>query len=189
MRLLIYKLIYLEINFKVNKFAHIVKLDKFTFENVKYYSIRFEDSEFTEFENFLTRMESEHDFEEDVINLFTWLEIIGKKEGAKEKYFRHEGFISDVKALPPGAPIMKKHELIVRNVRLYCQRLNEHVVILFNGGIKTDTKAQNCPNVSVYFNQANLMAKQINELFKEKEIIWNSDHTDIVFGQDLTLTL
>ena len=173
----------------MNIFAHIVKLDRFTFRKVKYYSIRLEGSQFTEFEDFLERMESEPVVELDVINLFTWLEIIGEKEGAKEKYFRHEGFISDAKALPPGAPIMKAHQLMVQDVRLYCHRLNENVVILFNGGIKTKTRAQDCPNVSIYFNQANRMAKQINDFFKEKEIRWNSDHTDIVFHQDLTLTL
>ncbi len=179
----------MEINFKVDTFAHIRKLENFAFSKVKYYSILINDGEHTEFEDFLTRMESEADHEEDMINLYTWLEIIGEDEGAKEKYFRHEGFISDAKALPPKASIMEANELLVHDIRLYCQRLNEHVVILFNGGIKTKPKAQECPNVSIYFRQANNFAKQINDLFSEKEINWNSDYTDIIFDDDLTLQL
>ena len=126
----------------MNIFAHIEKLEDFCFEEVNYYSIRLEGSDMTEFEDFLNRMESEPAHEEDVINLFTWLELIGENEGAKEKFFRHEGYISDAKALPPKSSLMEDNELPVNDIRLYCQRLNEHVVILFNGGIKTTPTAQ-----------------------------------------------
>ncbi|MFZ5939677.1 MAG: hypothetical protein ACOYXB_03805 [Bacteroidota bacterium] len=173
----------------MNRFARIQVLNDFYFRKVKYYSICIEESENTEFEDFLTRMESEPEYEEDVINLFSWLELIGEYEGAKEKYFRHEGLISDTKALPPPASQMDDNGLNVRDLRLYCQRLNEHVVILFNGGIKTKNKAQDCPNVSGYFRQANKFSKQINELFAQKEIKWNSNHTDIIFDSDLILEL
>jgi len=173
----------------MNIFARIEKLENFCFREVNYYSIRFEGADTTEFEDFLTRMESETEHAEDVINLFTWLELIGDNQGAKEKFFRHEGYISDTKALPPRSSVMEDNKLPVHDVRLYCQRLNQYVVILFNGGIKTKRTAQECPNVSAYFNQANRIAKQINELFKQKEIKWNSEHTDIIFDAVLTIEL
>ncbi|MDX2429407.1 MAG: hypothetical protein QNK35_00650 [Bacteroides sp.] len=164
-------------------------MEDFTFRKVKYYSILIEGSEKTEFEDFLSRMEEESKYEEDVVNLFTWLKLIGEHEGAKQKFFRPEGTISDAMALPPRASIMKSNVLLVNSLRLYCQRLNEHVVILFNGGIKTAAKAQDCPNVSAHFKQANRVAKQINDLFIEKEIIWNDSYSDIHFNKDLTMEL
>jgi hypothetical protein len=151
--------------------------------------MQFEGYEITEFEDFITRMQEEPEYLGDVRNLFIWLELIGETEGAKEKFFRHEGFISDVMALPPNYYVMKDEDLQVKDLRLYCQRLNEHVVILFNGGIKTKQKAQDCPNVSAYFRQANLLAKKINHLFNEGEISWNIDYTDIIFGEELILEL
>ncbi|GAH84456.1 unnamed protein product [marine sediment metagenome] len=173
----------------MNTFGKLEALKNFTFEKVKYYSIRFEHSENNEFHDFLNRMEDESEYEEDMNNLFVWLEYIGQKEGAKEKYFRHEGYNSDASALPPPSSIMEVHEIPVNDIRLYCFRLNEHVVALFNGGIKTTDKAQDCPNVSQYFKQANNIVKKLNQLFIENELSWNDDFTDIIFDDDLTIEI
>ena len=173
----------------MNIFGKLEVLKNFTFEKVKYYSFRFEHSENNEFYDFLNRMEDESEYEEDMNNLFVWLEYIGQKEGAKEKYFRHEGYNSDTSGLPPPRTIMEVYEIPVKDVRLYCFRLNEHVVVLFNGGIKTTDKAQDCPNVSQYFKQANNIVKKLNELFYENELSWNDDFTDIIFDDELTIEI
>lgn len=173
----------------MNIFAEIELIKDFAFKKVKYYSIRFEESSNNEFIDFLERMENETEYEEDMTNLFHWIEIIGESEGAKEKYFRNEAYLSDTSALPPPYRIMNYHELIVNNIRLYCFRLNEHVVFLFNGGIKTANKAQDCPNISGYFKQANLLVKKINNLFQEQEILWTDNYTDINFDHELRIEL
>jgi len=173
----------------VNRFAEIEPLEDFAFKKVKYYSIKFHENVGNEFVDFLERMESEIEFEEDMNNLFHWLEVIGESEGAKEKYFRNEAYLSDTSALPPPNRVMQHHELIVNDIRLYCFRVNEHVVFLFNGGIKTANKAQDCPNVSGYFKQANLLVKKINCLFQEKEIHWADNHRDICFDHELVIEL
>ena len=173
----------------MNTFGKLVTVNDFAFNLVKYYSIEFDHMRIPEFIEFLERMENEEEYKDDVNNLFVWLEKIGQEEGAKQKYFRHEGYYSDTSALPPPRHIMEAHEIPVNDIRLYCLRLNEHVVILFNGGIKTTDKAQNCPNVSKYFIQANLIAKKIDLLIREGEISWNSDFTDLTFDENLTIEI
>jgi len=173
----------------VNTFALIEHLPEFTFDIVKYYSIKFYGADVDEFRDFLNRHEDEDDYEDDLNNLVEWLVNIGNNEGAKEIFFRNESNYSEASALPPPRSIMKAHELEVENIRLYCLRLNECVVFLFNGGIKTEQHAQNCPNVSKYFKQANLLARKIDQLIREQEIEWNYDFTDIEFDTDLRIEL
>lgn len=171
----------------MNIFATIKVIDTFTFKKVKYYSVQFEEKEVNEFLDFLNRMENIEEIKEDLNFLFIWLEEIGDNYGALPKFFRHEG---SAEALPPPAHQMKLTELEIKEqLRLYCLRANEHIVFLFNGGVKTENKAQDCPNVSVYFRQANQLAKAINQLFKDRCITWNHDQTDIVFDTDLKIEL
>lgn len=173
----------------MNTFATLENLKHFTFKKVKYYSIRINNASTVEFIDFLTRMENDKDHENDLNNLFEWLEIIGNTQGAKSEFFRPEGYVSDATALPPPLKIMEAYEIIVEDIRLYCLRLNESVVILFNGGIKTKQKSQDCPNVSKYFKQANIFSKKINALFGSNDISWNSNYTDIVFNEDLIIEI
>lgn len=173
----------------MNTFATIEPIPGFTFDIVKYYTVKIYGSDIDEFRDFLSRHEDNKDYEEDLNNLIEWLINIGKNEGAKEKYFRNESSNSEATALPPPKSIMKTHELEVEDIRLYCLRLNECVVFLFNGGIKTEKHAQDCPNVSKYFKQANLFARKIDQLIKEQEIQWNYDWTDIEFNKDLRIEL
>jgi hypothetical protein len=134
-------------------------------------------------------MEDITEIEDDINNLIVWIDEIGNNYGAQERFFRHEGNISDASALPPPQKIMYVNEIEVKDIRLYCLRANEHVVFLFNGGIKTTQKAQDCPNVALFFNHANQLTKAINTLFQEKEIKWNKDHTDIIIDEQTEIEL
>lgn len=173
----------------MNRFAAIERVEDFQFKKVKYYSILFEGREVNEFFDFLNRMEDETDFGDDLDKLMVWLEIIGEGRGAQKRYFRNEAIISDVSALPPPKSIMKQFDIEVNDLRLYCCVINESVVILFNGGIKTTQNAKDCPNVGRYIKQANQLTQKIQELFTEREIMLNDSGTDIIFDQDLTIEL
>ena len=173
----------------MNIFARIDRLTEFQFKIVKYFSIRFEGNEVNEFYDFLNRMEDLADYEEDLSNLISWIEEIGEHFGAKRYLFRNESITADVQALPPPAKQMAVHEILVENMRLYCMVLSENVVFLFNGGVKTIEKAQNCPNVGPYIKQANQIVGKIDELLKEKEIVWNENQTDIEFDQNIEFEL
>lgn len=177
----------------MNNFAVVEKLERFSFKKVVYYSIRFLDNEneITEFYDFLNRMEEIPHLETDLGNLILWIEEIGEDYGAiKNRFFRHEAKFGEASALPPSKKTMEFYELIIEeHLRLYCLVANEHVVFLFNGGIKTTSNPENCPNVGLYFKQANLLSKKIDELFQEKSIHWNDDLTDIHFDSTLTIEL
>jgi len=142
------------------------------FEHVKFYTVKIEDEENEERESetdeFISRFDNEENehFEEFSI-LLNSIENIGKR-GALPKYFRFE---NDAEALPPprgtnlGIIIPSDTEL-----RLYCIRLNAEIVILLNGGVKTENKAQDCPNVSRYFRFANSLSKKITQMIITKDI-------------------
>lgn len=177
----------------MNIFARIQRLNEFQFDIVKYYSILIEEDgeehEVNEFFDFLNRMEDVEELEEDLTNLMVWIEEIGDQIGAMKHLFRNESITADVQALPPPHKQIVVHEIPVENLRLYCLVLNEHVVFLFNGGIKTTSKAQDCPNVGPYIKLANQLAGKIEELLKDNEITWNKDYTDIVFEDNLEFEL
>jgi len=174
----------------VNTFARIERLSDFQFKKVSFYSIRFEQSDVNEFFDFLNRMEEVEDVTDDLSNLLVWIEEIGEKYGAvKNRFFRNESITTDVQALPPSKKQMVAFELPVENLRLYCLVLNEYVVFLFNGGIKTTQEAKDCPNVGPYIKQANNIVVKIDEQIRLGNITWNYDHTDINFIKNLEIEL
>jgi hypothetical protein len=174
----------------VNNFATVVRLTGFQYTKVRYFSIWFKENEVNEFFDFLNRIEDIPDVAEDLSNLLVWIEEIGENYGAiKNRFFRNESITADVHALPPPSREMEAHELQVEDLRLYCMVLNENVVFLFNGGIKTKDNAKDCPNVGPYIKQANRLVRLIDESIRRGEIRWNRDHTDIEFDEDLELEL
>ena len=72
-------------------------------------------------------------------------------------------------------------------LRLYTFRVNESVVFLFNGGIKTTKYAQDCPNVGPYFQLANQLTAALQKALEEKEIRWNESFTQIDYDSDFEL--
>jgi len=174
----------------VNIFAKIVRLSEFQFRKVKYFSVHFEENEVNEFFDFLNRMEENDEISNDLSNLLVWIEEIGETYGAiKNRYFRNESITADVQALPPPHKQMELHEIPVEDLRLYCMVANEHVVFLFNGGIKTTDNAQDCPNVGRYIKQANQLVRKLDELIFKREIVWNEDQTDIKFDEHIEIEL
>jgi hypothetical protein len=55
-------------------------------------------------------------------------------------------------------------------------------VFLFSGDIKTAAKPQDCSKAKSHFKMANKLTKLINEAFVKKDILWNSDFSDIIFN-------
>ena len=73
------------------------------------------------------------------IILLALSKIIDK--GALERFFRHEGKMSDnVKALAIDS----------RKLRLYCLRISDKIIILGNGGVKTTRTYQENEKLSGY---------------------------------------
>ncbi len=168
----------------MNTFVTIERLGEFTFDKVAYYSVRFEDKGRTEFEDFLERHEQREDIREELDQLFWWLEELGTTIGARADYFRHE---RQAHALPP--PSRKLRLVQHEHLRLYCMRLSDHVVILFNGGLKTAETAQQCPNVKPHFELANRLAEAIDQAIRNREIGLNAEGDRLEFDVDFEFEL
>jgi hypothetical protein len=144
--------------------TNVVTLQLFkSFPKVHFYTFQFEDDAESETEKFFSKLENRVEIETDLNHLVVWLSLLGKKYGAKMEFFRHE---AAAHALPPPLSKIVK-EVIVNDLRLYCVPINEQIVILANGGIKTAQQVQNSPNVLAHFRFANAMAKQIDQLIRE----------------------
>jgi len=118
-------------------------------------------------------------------HILSWIKEIGSKYGAYPELFRDERHAT---ALPPNGkkrkPSYIEHNASSSNpLRLYCHRLNTQVVILFDGGIKTTAKAQDCPNVRTPFAMANILALKIDEAFKSGEIEWTDELDEILYEE------
>jgi hypothetical protein len=147
----------------VNTFAHIKPIARYN--KVAYYSVCINENQTSLFEDFIN-YHSELN-RKKLNHVLEWIKIIGDKYGAQNHLFRPEAAIADASALPPKG----KHrepcytelgKTKANNIRLYCLRANENVVFLFNGGIKTKKKAQECLNVKSHFKLANQLTKAID---------------------------
>ena len=99
-------------------------------ERVSFYSISFAMDRTTEFELFLSKFEAEASLNTDYQKLLYALSIILDR-GALERYFRPEGSLSDdLCALPIESG----------QLRLYCLRISDEILILGNGDIKNTGK-------------------------------------------------
>lgn len=142
---------------------------------VHYYTVQREDQDDTEAEDFFSRMETVTDYGDgdvdysDEVNKFRdWLVEMGERRGAQTQYFRHEG---RMQAMPPDSWLFKSLGYDPMQVRLYCYRVTEKIVVLFNGDIKTPgpLTAQECPRVRPYFNQAVKIAQALDKCRTDKD--------------------
>lgn len=166
------------------------------YRKVSYYSICIDNEDIpvedvkSLFELFIKEQEKTN--KEKLNHILAWLQEIGDKYGASVQYFRNEQNQGEAMGLPPNQvakePVYTEDgEITPNNLRLYCHRLNDSVVILLSGALKTANTPQECPNVKPHFELANKLTVSIDNAFKEKEIIWIDDNTDIDYPGDLIL--
>ncbi|WP_299431146.1 hypothetical protein [uncultured Maribacter sp.] len=175
----------------------IIRLKHVTdYQKVCYYSVIIDkDDEPIEtanslFENFVKQQTIDN--LEKLNHILSWLAEIGNRYGAQDRYFRDEQNQGEAMGLPPYAmgrpPVYTEDgKTAPNNLRLYCHRLNPNVVILFNGGVKTEALAQECPNVKTHFLLANQLTKIIDQAFQNKDIKWINEDTDIDYDNNLIL--
>ena len=166
----------------MDRFAFIEELNQISNENLTFYSVSFEGDENNEFEKFLNKFSKDETVSNELGILKGWINKI-KNTGAKEYLFNRKE--ERAEALPPRGSYLDVN--YHRQLRLYCCRISDRVVFLFNGGIKTKNKAQDCPNVGPKFREANELVKAIDEKIKDKEIYLNDDDFLIVKDKELSL--
>ena len=168
----------------MNNFAKIIRIEGFTGNSVNFYTVHIEGRERNEFEDFIFRHLSNTKIQVQLNYLNETLERFSKN-GAKQHYFRHEGAFH---ALPPPAKYLEIN-LGEEQIRLYCLYVSSNIVFLFNGGVKTQQKAQDCKNVKGHFSEANNLTAKIDTLIKEDEIKFNPERTEINNHQTIELWL
>lgn len=109
-------------------------------EAANFYSVHLNDEELSELERFFEKFPEGCVYDEDVDTIIAWLDHIGES-GALERYFRYEGKYGDgVSAIP----------IETSNLRLYCVRLSDKILIFGNGGVKDCAAWQDSETLAEY---------------------------------------
>ena len=124
-------------------------------DNVSLYSICFNGSDVSEYEDFLMKFKDNSTLNYDFQRILLALEKIIDR-GALERFFRIEGKMNDrVSALAIDS----------RKLRLYCLRISDQILIVGNGGVKTTRTYQENEQLSGYV----MDLKRFDELLKQAQ--------------------
>lgn len=154
---------------------------------VTFYTVRWEDSEISETDIFMRKFKGHQQYGADLQELVALLfDVMGEQSGAHPTFFtRHE---NRAVALPPSKARVGAIALTYSQfpLRLFCYRVSDELVILFNGGPKTAATAQQSEDLYVPFVQANDFARRIAEAFDEEMIHVRSDGRSLLDFQGNT---
>ena len=128
-------------------------------DNVSLYSICFNGSDISEFEDFLIKFKDNSKLNRDFQTIILALEKI-IDQGALERFFRLEGKMNDNVAALSIDSI---------KLRLYCLRISDQIMILGNEGVKTTRTYQEDDELSGYV----MDLQRFDELLKTGSKKWN----------------
>ena len=154
-------------------------LEIFDGESLKcsFYTVRYLDSESSETEQFILKFREDERLKPFLMELmYLIIKEIGGKYGARDIFFRPE---RQAQALPPKPGL--REITIIPNfpLRLYCLKLSESCVVLFNGGEKTSATSQE-GKTSMAFYAANNLANKILKAFQDKTIKLSANQKSIL---------
>jgi hypothetical protein len=162
----------------VNTFALEIWFDEgsiCTFYTVRWVTV--DDDAAAETDRFFdTYAVPEHPLEEKALQLFRLItESIGNRYGAINDFF--DRIVNRAQELPPKPkPWVEEINDLGINfpLRLFCYRVTESIVILFNGGIKESQATQESKSLRMKFYEAQTFVKKIEEAL-QSEIIEITD--------------
>lgn len=144
-----------------------IKILAISTPKVGFYTVALGSSELTEFEKFVAKDLSAH--KEELQKLYTVIDQMGLS-GAKPYYFKSEGGFEYLPKISSKAIALADNEDY--GIRLYCVHISPRIVVLFNGGIKTNLDPDLCENVKTHFSQARKIARKISYGLKEEFITY-----------------
>ena len=151
---------------------NIFALEKYDDEGSRctFYTVRWEIVDANETDRFFNKYDHDINAQQAIQELAIFLtKKIGNEHGALQEFFRFENIAH---ALPPSSK-QKMGEITINysnfQLRLYCLRISDSLVVLFNGGKKTSHNAQG-GKTSMVFHEANQFAKRILAALQYKEI-------------------
>ncbi len=145
------------------------------FELVTYYSVRWDESEENETNKFVLKYSTSESHLLYYQQIAALIADMGDRKGARKHYFkRHEDVAS---ALPPKETFEVNGieiEFFRNPLRLYCTRINDQIVILFHGGLKSAQTAQLSTELSPKFRGAQYFARVIWQAVQDEMILINT---------------
>lgn len=140
-----------------------------------FYTVRWEVATMSETDKFFLKYENDIKFERPLQELAKFISNkIGNELGALDYFFRFE---NTAQALPPSGTYTVDDFLIHFShfpLRLYCLRISDTLVVLFNGAEKTANSAQG-GKTGMVFQEANMFANRILEALRDKHIYITAD--------------
>ena len=137
---------------------------------VTYYTVKWDDKSDSETDRFFIKHNEDADYQEATQELISLLfDVIGNKYGAIDAFFnRNENKAQALPPTPKDNPKLRQIDLNYAGfpLRLYCYRLSETIVILFNGGVKSAATAQESKDLGMKFYEANQFATNIEEALR-----------------------
>jgi len=149
----------------------LVKLDRLSGKFSSVYSVHFNDKNKTLFHQFLE--ENSTSFKDEIADILKRLNTIGKKTGARESFFK-------LKEGKPGDGVCALYDNPDKNLRLYCIRYADSIIILGGGGPKNVRALQDdekLKNENYFLRQ---LSGQISNRLKEKDITYSDDYLEFL---------
>lgn len=136
-----------------------------------FYTVQYDGDDVSETDRFFLHLEHS-EYHLAVNELLTYvLEVIGDNHGARSYFFNR--FENEVVGLPHQGRLAVK-EIVYHfphfPLRLYALRINDHIVILFGGGVK-DGVTNQTSSLHLQWVEACRMAKKIEEELMSNGII------------------
>lgn len=146
-----------------------------------FYTVRWvtdDDDEASETDKFFdTYTVPEQLYQEKAFELFRLVtQSIGNRYGATNDFF--DRIVNKAQELPPKPKqwVEEIKELGFNfPLRLFCYRVTENIVVLFNGGIKESQTTQESKNLSMKFYEAQTFVKKIEDALQSKMIVISAD--------------
>ncbi len=152
----------------------LVKLENLSGEKASIYSLYDECEDKTLLDNFL---QENIEFRDEVKDILSRLKTIGNNTGAKEYFFKKdEGVVGDA--------VWALYDKPERNLRLYCIRYAETIIILGGGGPKNVRALQDDEKLTRENKILRIVSKQIDERLRNKDLMF-SDNLKEIFGDFL----
>ncbi|MCF6359699.1 MAG: hypothetical protein L3J29_02940 [Cyclobacteriaceae bacterium] len=142
----------------MNSFALI---EFYQSKKVRFYTIQSTNLEISETDRFISKYQNSKAHTETFSDIMALITTIGNR-GAIDFYFNRRE--NDFQALPNKD--RAKADYQGEQLRLYCYRLSDSVVCLFNGGVKDGRSAQESA-CSFQFYEAHRYTKRIQEAFND----------------------
>ena len=152
------------------------------FPLVTFYTVRWDNAELSETDKFIEKYQTAAETRQDFDEILALIEDIGEYRGAKDLFFRrHAG---KAKELPPLTAF--EIQYFHNNLRLFCVKINDNIVVLFNGGKKTSQTTQDSPALNMPFHEAQAFATKIFKALYDKDILINESahRLDSAYGDD-----